>query len=706
MGSAVMGGRMVRFVSGSRRAGGVLVAVVLVASSVALADGAALAQEPDESQTSQPPPVAATPEEDSGGWWDGTETLAAAPPRVADEGSCGSYGGSLGVFAGGPLAKVCAGGAPDVAPGSVSGSPRGVGWFEGFDADGPYAGVELFGDPTVAEATYRALGELDVIFDGGTFTADFSQCEHRAESAWSSCSTLIPHASLPPGSFVGAATAGTEAPTRSPRGGARATPSAERAALVALYNATDGANWTRNTGWNTTAPVSHWYGVSTSSTDGTVTDLYLSDNGLVGSIPSVLGDLSYLDSLNLSDNDLSGGVPAELGDLTNLRYLNLSDNDLSGGVPAELGSLARLLNLWLHGNGLSRSIPAALGILSNLESLQLQRNALSGSIPDALGDLTNLESLALFHNSLSGSIPDALGDLTNLEFLQLAFNDLSGSIPAALGDLTNLSNLTLSGNDLSGSIPPELGDLTNLTWLSLSSNGLSGSIPPELGDLTNLTRLYLSRNGLSGSIPPELGDLTNLTRLYLSRNGLSGCVPAVLEAVPDIRFDAYLSYCGPVELLAAVLATSSAVELIYDTDLDETSTPTVGAFTVTADGAGQTISSVTIAGPKVILTLASPMTSAQVVTVTYTVPTANGDPRIETTAGDAAAGFTDEPATIPPRPPDDHRCGADHRRPGGHLDPGSGHQRLRPPVATRRRAGVAACPRGPHRGVHGQRPDR
>ena len=666
-----MGDRLVRFVSGSRRrAGGVFVVVVLVASSVALAGGAAVAQEPEGSQ---PPPAAATPEAGSGGWWDGTETLAAAPPLV-EVGVCGSYGGSLALLAGGPLSKVCAGEEPDAAPGSLSGSPRGVGWFEGFDADGPFAGVELFGGPTVAEATYRALGELDVIFDGGTFTANFSQCEHRAESAWSSCSTLTPHASLPPGRFVGAATAGTEAPTRTPRGGARATPAPERAALVALYNATDGPNWTHNTGWNTTAPVSTWYGVST-DTDGSVIWLYLVRNGLSGSIPPEVGDLTNLMSLVLIRNGLSGSIPPELGDLTNLTQLWLIDNGFSGSIPPEVGDLTNLTQLSLDRNGLSGSIPPELGDLTNLTHLDLSFNRLSGSIPPELGDLTNLTHLYLYGNGLSGSIPPEVGDLTNLTQLSLYGNGLSGSIPPEVGDLTNLTELSLGDNGLSGSIPPELGDLTNLTYLylddnglsgsippelgdltylkelSLDDNGFSGSIPPELGDLTYLTDLFLHGNGLSGSIPPELGDLTNLTYLSLDDNSFSGCVPAALAAVMFITFDFYLAYCGPLNLVDSVLAGGDTVELIYDQDLDESSIPAVDAFTVTADGADQTISSVTIAGPKVILTLASPITSAQVITVTYTEPAANGDPRIETTAGDAAAGFTDEPVTIPPDPP-------------------------------------------------------
>ncbi len=325
---------------------------------------------------------------------------------------------------------------------------------------------------------------------------------------------------------------------------------------------------------------------------------------------------------------MSGSIPVEFGDLTNLTRLALSSNGLSGGIPVELGALTNLT--WLN-----------LGV-----------NRLSGGIPVELGDLTNLTRLALYSNGLSGGIPVELGDLTNLRSLDLSTNGLSGGIPVELGDLTNLTLLGLSRNGLSGGIPVELGDLTNLTTLGLSSNGLSGGIPVELGDLTNLTWLSLHSNGLSGGIPVELGDLTNLTWLYLGGNMLSGCVPAALSTVADIGFDRELSYCGTLELVGAVLVGGSAVELVYGADLDGSSVPAVGAFTVSVDGASRTVSGVTVAGRVVTLTLASPpVLATQDVTVSYTPPTATDAGRIQITDGDAAASFADEAVTIPPDPP-------------------------------------------------------
>ena len=312
-------------------------------------------------------------------------------------------------------------------------------------------------------------------------------------------------------------------------------PDPDRDVLVALYNATDGANWTNNTNWLTDNDLSTWYGVS--AVNGKVTGLYLEKNNLSGTIPPELGKLTNLEflDLNLRINNLSGTIPSELGQLTNLKYLFLEKNNLSGTIPSELGQLTNLAYLYLEKNNLSGTIPSELGQLTNLRGLSLGENNLSGSIPSELGQLTNLTRLYLGNNNLSGTIPSELGQLTNLENLSLGKNNLSGTIPSELGQIANLASLSLGDNNLSGSIPPELGQLTNLEYLSLDENNLSGTIPAELGQLTNLEYLYLYKNYLSGTIPSELGQLTNLKQLYLRLNNLSGSIPSELGQLTNLE---------------------------------------------------------------------------------------------------------------------------------------------------------------------------
>ena len=337
----------------------------------------------------------------------------------------------------------------------------------------------------------------------------------------------------------------------------------DRAALVALYNATDGGNWAINRNWLSNAPMGEWHGVTTDS-DGQVTHLDLNRNQLTGEIPAELGSLTNLTQLFLSRNQLTGEIPAELGSLTNLTQLFLSRNQLTGEIPVELGSLTNLTQLSLWGNQLTGEIPAELGSLTNLERLSLCCNQLTGEIPAELGSLTNLTQLSLWDNQLTGEIPAELGNLTNLEYLYFRSNQLTGEIPAELGSLTNLERLWLEGNGLTGEIPAELGNLTNLEYLSLCCNQLTGEIPVELGSLTNLTHLTLGSNRLIGCIPEGL---RNIPTNDLAQLGLPFCdMPgAPTIATPIVPGDASLTVAW-----AAPINTGSSAITAYDLRYIET----------------------------------------------------------------------------------------------------------------------------------------
>ena len=312
------------------------------------------------------------------------------------------------------------------------------------------------------------------------------------------------------------------------------TNSPDRAALVALYNATNGSNWRNNTNWLSKEAIDQWYGISTDCL-GRVIRLNLNRNQLAGSIPAQIGALTNLVQMNLSGNQLAGSIPAQIGALTNLVQMNLSGNQLAGSIPAQIGALTNLLQMNLSGNQLRGHMPKELGKLTNLERLILQFNQLSGPIPVELGRLVKLDGLHLDGNQLSGPIPRELGNLSRLEFLLLHVNQLSGPIPRELGKLVNLEELYLYGNQLSGSIPKELGRLDRLEYLLLAGNQLSGPIPVELTDLTRLKTLMLSSNRLSGPIPKELGGLANLESLLLYNNQLSGPIPEGLRLLASLR---------------------------------------------------------------------------------------------------------------------------------------------------------------------------
>ena len=104
---------------------------------------------------------------------------------------------------------------------------------------------------------------------------------------------------------------------------ADASPKTDRAALVALYDATGGPNWKDKTNWLTDAPMGEWFGVETDDT-GRVLGLVLRRNRLIGELPPALGNLNKLTLLDL-------GNPSVLGE-----ERHPDENRLSGGIPLNL----------------------------------------------------------------------------------------------------------------------------------------------------------------------------------------------------------------------------------------------------------------------------------------------------------------------------------------------------------------------------------
>jgi len=302
-------------------------------------------------------------------------------------------------------------------------------------------------------------------------------------------------------------------------------PQIECEALVALYESTNGAGWTNNTGWLTLTTVGNWFGITIYS--GNVLYIDISENQLIGTLPSNLGDLKNLTRLFLDHNQISGNIPPNLGKLSNLEQLFLDSNYLDGNIPAEIGNLNNLVYLVIDDNNLDGTIPKELSNLRNLYMLHLNDNQLSGSIPIEFENLSQLWRLSLSNNMLTGSIPPELGNISNLGQLYLSGNMIWGGIPPELCNLSHLIHLILSNTQLSGEIPSEMGNLVNLKLLNLNSTQLSGEIPSELGNLRDLYQLLLYDTQLQGPIPLSFLHLDKLDNFKFYNTQI--CEPSTPE---------------------------------------------------------------------------------------------------------------------------------------------------------------------------------
>ncbi|KAB5529980.1 hypothetical protein DKX38_020061 [Salix brachista] len=96
--------------------------------------------------------------------------------------------------------------------------------------------------------------------------------------------------------------------------------------------------------------------------------------------------------VDLGNAALSGQLVPQLGLLKNLQYFSLAlvkgilrelySNNISGQIPSDLGNLTTLLSLDLYLNSFTGLIPDTLGKLSKLRFLDLSNNRLSGVVPD------------------------------------------------------------------------------------------------------------------------------------------------------------------------------------------------------------------------------------------------------------------------------------------------------------------------------------
>ena len=216
---------------------------------------------------------------------------------------------------------------------------------------------------------------------------------------------------------------------------------AERAALMAIFNALDGPNWESHEYWGTEAPVTWWPNILCDE-NGHVVSLNLNDPGIKGSLPPEIGNLPYLTDLNMGgpyvDCHFTGSLPEEIGNLTNLKRLQMDNCPFEGRLPESLGNLSNLEWLYIaRCEKLAPSpIPSWIGNLTKLKLIQIYGHNFTGQLPESIGNLTNLEHLDIKYCSLDSTVPASFGNLRNLKFLRLSENgNLHGPIPASLSNI-------------------------------------------------------------------------------------------------------------------------------------------------------------------------------------------------------------------------------------------------------------------------------
>lgn len=305
--------------------------------------------------------------------------------------------------------------------------------------------------------------------------------------------------------------------------------SLHRTALLALWkamggskwiypNTIKGARWDFTTGSSGDPCLEGWAGVTCACSAQESVIMGLSLKGMTTTTPSGLYSL-----------------PSEIGLLTDLVSLDVSSNSLSGAIPSSLSSCLALHTLNLGGNQFVGTVPD-LSPLKNLVYFSVASSQLSGNFPKFLLQLPEAQHIDLLRNSFTGRIPKQIGGLTGLTYLGLDKCAFSGTIPSNLGLLTRLAKLAVNGNKLSaGTLPSSLGNLVGLTYLGVHFSALTGTIPKNIGRISSLIGFRANDNLFRGTVPSTFSGLSFLQQLDLFNNtGLTGTLPSGLFGMSSL----------------------------------------------------------------------------------------------------------------------------------------------------------------------------
>ena len=306
-------------------------------------------------------------------------------------------------------------------------------------------------------------------------------------------------------------------------------------ALVTLYVSTGGDAWTNNAGWlDPGTPIAEWQGVTV--VGDRVASLDLTDNGLTGTLPPAIGQLTAVSVLRLRINALTGEIPTEIGLLSQLEVLDLNSNLLTGAIPAGVWGLSNLQQLTLFINDLTGSIPPEIGQLTRLTSLGLGENALTGELPVEIGQLANLLQLDINTTLISGLLPASMGDLASLQSLAVNDTPLSGSIPLTFVALGSLGTFNFAATDLCEPVDPDFQ-----AWLmgveNVTSSGVTCSAPPVAMDdaATTLEGTAVTIDVLANDSDPD-GDELTIASVGRPMNGTSEAVQGQISYTPSAGF--------------------------------------------------------------------------------------------------------------------------------------------------------------------------
>ncbi len=299
-------------------------------------------------------------------------------------------------------------------------------------------------------------------------------------------------------------------------------------ALVRFYQEMDGDNWINQ--WDFSQPVDTWTGVTLK--DQRISELYLYDNHLKGSLSTAFLALPELKEITLGNDSIWGTLPDSIFLLKKLQSINITSTQLSGAIPVSIGDLQEMSRINLSINNLNEPLPNSLSKLSKLTFFKVSQNQIPGEIPPDMGVMPGLRIFHIGANLIEGAVPSGFKHATAMVEMNLYQNKLTTLPVDLLVSMDKLNRIELADNEFKGSLPSLPA---NVFYLGCSNNQFSGKVPSAYVDLQNLGALILQNNYLS-----EIPDFNNHPELKtLNIYGNQFTFEDVLPNIGSVEFYRY-----------------------------------------------------------------------------------------------------------------------------------------------------------------------
>nr|XP_023886681.1 TMV resistance protein N-like [Quercus suber] len=240
--------------------------------------------------------------------------------------------------------------------------------------------------------------------------------------------------------------------------------------------------------------------------------LHLSKSG-IREVPSSIGYLTQLTTLDLYDCHNLRDLPDSIGYLTQLTELNFYDCHNLRDLPDSIGYLTQLTELNFYDCHNLRDLPDSIRYLTQLTRLNLSNCHNLRDLPDSIGYLTQLAYLSLSNCHNLRGLPDSIGNLTQLTTLDLHYCHNLRGLPDSIGNLTQLTTLAFYDCHNLRDLPDSIRYLTQLTTLAFYDCHNLRDLPDGIGYLTQFTTLDFQDCHNLRDLPDSIGYLTQLTRL-------------------------------------------------------------------------------------------------------------------------------------------------------------------------------------------------